>query len=85
MGLMLEVKKLLSPETIDILTIRCKVFEGNEGAKAMATVPKMRPRTKHINGRMHHLASRSRCIRVKSKSNQLANIGTKPLAKDLFT
>ena len=49
MGLMTEVKERMAPETITIPTIRCTVFEDNEGTKAMATVPKMRPRTRHIS------------------------------------
>ena len=89
MGLMAEVKSRMAPDTIDIPTIRCTVFEDNEGAKAMATVPKMRPRTKQINGRMHHFRSAVASGRIKIESidttDQLADIGTKPLAKDLFT
>ena len=89
MGLMTEVKERMSPETIDVPTIKCTIFEDNEGAKAMATVPKMRPRTKHINGRMHHfrsaVASGKLTIESIDTTNQLADIGTKPLAKDLFT
>ena len=88
MGLMTEVKERAVPNTIDIPTIRCTVFEGNEGAKAVATVPKMRPRTKHINGRMHHFRGAVASGRIKIESigtsDQLADIGTKPLAKDLF-
>jgi hypothetical protein len=89
MGLMTEVKERLVQGTINIPTIKCTVFEDNEGAKAMATVPKMRPRTKHINGRMHHFrgAVASGKLKIESidTSDQLADIGTKPLAKDLFT
>lgn len=89
MGLMTEVKERMAPETINIPTIKCTIFEDNEGAKAMATVPKMRPRTKHINGRMHHfrsaVSSGKLAIESIDTSNQLADIGTKPLAKDLFT
>jgi Reverse transcriptase (RNA-dependent DNA polymerase)/GAG-pre-integrase domain len=89
MGLMTEVKDRIVPGTIDIPTIKCTVFEDNEGAKAMATVPKMRPRTKHINGRMHHFRSAvsegKLLIESIDTSDQLADIGTKPLAKDLFT
>jgi hypothetical protein len=29
--------------------IHCKVFEDNAGAIEIANVPKMRPRTKHLN------------------------------------
>ena len=89
MGLMAEVKERMSPDTIAIPTIRCTVFEDNEGAKAMATTPKMRPRTKHINGRMHHFRGAVASGKLKIESidtaDQLADIGTKPLAKDLFT
>jgi len=34
--------------------IHCKVFEDNEGAIEIANVPKMRPRTKHLNIKYHH-------------------------------
>ena len=54
MGLMEEVKASMVAETGTIPTIKCTMFEDNKDAKAMATIPKMRPRTKHINGRMHH-------------------------------
>ena len=88
MGLMTEVKEKLAPETVDIPTIRCTVFEDNEGAKAMAIVPKMRPRTKHINGRMHHFCGAVALGILKIESidtaDQLADIGTKPLARNLF-
>ena len=54
----------------------------------MATVPKMRPRTKRINGRMHHFCGAVASGKLKIESidteDQLADIGTKPLAKDLF-
>jgi hypothetical protein len=33
--------------------IRCKIFEDNEGAVEMANMPKMRPRTKHLNIKYH--------------------------------
>ena len=35
-----------------------KVFEGNSGAIELANLPKMRPRTKHINLVYHHFLSR---------------------------
>ena len=34
--------------------IHCKLFEDNSGAIEIANVPKMRPRTKHINVKYHH-------------------------------
>ena len=35
-------------------TIHCKAFEDNSGALEMAKVPKIRPRTKHLNIVYHH-------------------------------
>jgi hypothetical protein len=32
----------------------CKVFEDNAGAIEIANVPKMRPKTKHLNIKYHH-------------------------------
>ena len=37
--------------------VHCKVFEDNSGAIEMATVHKVRPRTKHLNVRLHHFRS----------------------------
>ena len=88
MGLMTEVKTKLLPDTVDTPTIKCTIFEDNEGALAMAKLPKMRPRTKHINGRMHHFRSAVKDGRLSisaiDTADQLADIATKPLAKDLF-
>ena len=39
---------------VSIPTIRCTLFEDNSGALELATTPKMRPRTKHINIKYHH-------------------------------
>jgi hypothetical protein len=37
-----------------IPTVKCKAFDDNMGAIEIALVPKMRPRTKHINVKYHH-------------------------------
>ena len=84
-----EVKEQMVPNIIDIPTIKCTVFEDNKGARIMAMVSKMmRPRTKHINGCMYHfrsaVASGKVIIESIDTSDQLADIGTKPLAKDLW-
>lgn len=88
MGLMDEVKARMSPETIKIPTVRCTMFEDNEGALAIANVPKVRPRTKHINIRMHHFRSQVKSGRLKvlpvDTSDQLGDIATKPLAEPIF-
>ena len=34
--------------------VHCRAFEDNSGCIQLATVPKMRPRTKHINVKYHH-------------------------------
>jgi len=37
--------------------VHCKVFEDNTGALEIARVHKFRPRTKHLNCRLHHFRS----------------------------
>ena len=69
-------------------TIFCKAFEGNSGVLELAKSPKLTPRTKHINLSYHHFreAVRLRTIQLFpiSTVNQLADIYTKPLPRDLF-
>ena len=69
-------------------TIHCKTFEDNNGPLEMAKVPKMRPRTKHLNNMYHHfresvLNNEVTLIVVKTE-NQLVDLLTKPLPEDLF-
>jgi hypothetical protein len=40
--------------------VHCKVFEDNGGAIEIAKVPKMRPRTKHLNIKYHLSERKSR-------------------------
>ena len=54
MDLLKEAKEHGIPNVIVEPKIHCKVFEDNLGALAMAQVPKMRPRTKHLNVKYHH-------------------------------
>lgn len=73
--------------------LMCKLFEDNSGAVELANVPKMRPRTKHINLVYHHFRSH---VNTRSNPNgdviiqhietgdQIADIFTKPLAAPLF-
>jgi hypothetical protein len=44
-------KKIISKMTTPV--IHCKLFEDNKGAIELAKVPKMRPRTKHLNIKYH--------------------------------
>jgi hypothetical protein len=60
--------------------IHCKVFEDNEGAIEIAKVPKMRPRTKHINIKYHHFREE-----VKKGNISIYHVGTKEQTADIFT
>jgi hypothetical protein len=55
----------------------------------MANTPKIRPRTKHINIKYHHFreAAQQGIIHIKriDKSQQQADIFTKPLQERVFT
>ena len=52
--LMEEARKHEIPVLNATPKIHCKVFEDNAGAIEIANVPKMRPRTKHLNIKYHH-------------------------------
>ena len=66
--------------------VYCKAFEDNSGALHMATVHKVRPRTKHINQVYHHFRSHVRdgsiTIHPISTTEQIADIFTKALDKN---
>jgi hypothetical protein len=68
--------------------VYCKAFEDNSGALELARLPKLRPRTKHINIRFHHFREHVRLGLIKifpiSTTNQLADIFTKPLPQNQF-
>jgi hypothetical protein len=68
--------------------VHCKVYEDNSGAYEMARLPKMRPRTRHINVRMHHFREYVRKGRISIHKiptrYQLADIATKPQPEALF-
>ncbi len=69
--------------------VHCTVFEDNEGAIEIANVPKMRPRTKHLNLRYHHFREEVKkgtiSIYHVSTKDQMADIFTKPLDEGQFT
>ena len=62
---------------------RCKIFEDNSGTLEMAKVHKCRPRTKHLNVKLHHfrsyVESKEVTIHPIDTSEQLADHLTKPL------
>ncbi len=59
--------------------IHCKVFEDNAGAIEIAKVPKMRPRTKHLNIKYHHFKEE-----VKKGTVSIYHVGTKDQIADIF-
>jgi hypothetical protein len=64
------------------------VFEDNAGAIEIANVPKMRPRTKHLNIKYHHFREEVRkgtiSIYHTRTEDQIADIFTKPLPEVPF-
>ena len=57
MSLLDELKEHGFPVDQTKATVQCTVFKDNSGAIEIATNHKWRPRTKHLNCRLHHLWS----------------------------
>jgi hypothetical protein len=68
--------------------VYCKVFEDNSGALELARLPKLRPRTKHINVCYHHFREHvhKRLIKIFpiDTKAQIADTLTKALAQNVF-
>jgi len=68
--------------------IKCKVFEDNSGELTIATLPKMRLRTKYINTKYWHyrenLEQGKISIHPVSTKDQIADLLTKPLPEPDF-
>jgi hypothetical protein len=68
--------------------VYCKVFKDNSGALELARLPKLQPRTKHINIVYHHFHEAVRNGDIKifpvSTEDQITDILTKALAQNLF-
>ena len=68
--------------------VYCKVFEDNSGALELARLPKLCPRTKHINVCYHHFREHVRVGLIKvlpiGTEDQIADALTKPLAQNSF-
>jgi len=60
--------------------VHCTVFEDNAGAIEIANVPKMRPRTKHLNIKYHHFREE-----VKKGTISIYHVGTEDQIADIFT
>ena len=83
-----EMKELgfgISPEGP---VVHCEAFEDNNGALAIASVPKMRPRTKNINNKYFHFVEYTSrddapfSFRRIDMEEQPADMLTKPLSLD---
>ena len=88
MELLREIREYGVEVSTKTPTVHCKVFEDNSGAIELAKLPKIRPRTKHINNQYHHfrdhVANGDVEIVAVELSDQLADILTKPLAESAF-
>ena len=86
--LLQEAKEIGLPVLTDKPKVHCKVFEDNEGAIEIANVPKMRPRTKHLNIKYHHFREEVKkgtiSIYHVGTKEQIADILTKALGEDLY-
>jgi hypothetical protein len=68
--------------------VYCKVFEYNSGALELARLPKLCPRTKHINVCYHHFCEHVHSWEVKifpiNTHDQVADTLTKALSQNVF-
>ena len=76
------------PNVATVAQVHCRVFEDNSGALELARVPKMRPRTKHLNVKYHHFREHLRkglvTVHPIFTLDQQADLYTKPLATESF-
>jgi hypothetical protein len=89
MELIKEMKEHNIPVICTKPYVYCKVFEDNSGALELARLPKLHPRTKHINVCYHHFREHVRKVLIKifpvGTSDQIADVLTKALAQNDFT
>ena len=89
MDLLREMKEKQIPVICTEPYVYCKVFEDNSGALELARLPKLRPRTKHINVCYHHFREHVRKGIIKifpiGTEDQIADMLTKALAQNPFT
>ena len=68
--------------------VHCTVFEDNSGALELARLPKIRPRTKHINQVYHHfrehVEQKEIVIEATPTERQIVDILNKPMAEPAF-
>jgi hypothetical protein len=80
MELLKEMKERGFPVTHHKADVHCRVFEDNSGAVEMANTHKYRPRTKHINVKLHHFRGY-----VNRKEISIHPINTKEQPADYLT
>ena len=80
-------EKRLTPRH-DKATAHCKAFEDNVGAIELSRLPKMYPKTKHVNVSYHHfhnnVANGSKAVHHIPMTDQVADLLTKPLPQNQF-
>ena len=88
MNLLNELKNNGFVDEVAKPRIYCEVFEDNTGALEMAQIHKYRPRTKHLNVKLHHFRKyvNDGSIRLRKigTEDQQADYLTKPLNYDAF-
>ena len=88
MELLKEMKALNFPIQSATPKVHCKIFEDNSGALEIASVHKFRPRTKHLNVKLHffrdYIIRKEITVNAIHTSQQLADYLTKPVNKDIL-
>ncbi len=88
MGLLQEMRELDFKVLCTKPYVYCKVFEDNSGTLKLARLPKLCPRTKHINKCHQHFCEHVRKGLIKifpiDTKDQVADALTKLLAKKMF-
>jgi hypothetical protein len=88
MDLMEEMKVQGTISLSQTPTVYCKAFEDISGALEMAWMPRMRPRTKHINVAYHHfrshIAEGKITVHAIGTADQIGELWTEPLGAELF-
>jgi len=86
MELLKEMKERGYPVSTTQARVHCRVFEDNSGALEMARVHKYRPRTKHLNVKLHHFRDyverKEISIHHIRTNDQPADFLTKPLNEE---
>lgn len=89
----MELLKEMEPHGVMVATtqasVKCRVFEDNSGALEMAKVHKYRPRTKHLNVKLHHFRSYVESgditVHAVSSADMFADCLTKPVPLHMLT